>query len=77
MKTKIADTPVFNPALPVVHSISRSRLEAIGFIKVGTHTPEGKQSIITTYKRGELDVTYDGVSWCCQNKQIQFIEDLP
>lgn len=60
--------------LPLVHSISQLALEKMGFIKFGTETKG--QSIITTYKRGDQEVRYNGVNWTYNGQWIQFLEDI-
>jgi len=60
-----AKAVVFNPHIPVVHSISGYGLEKLGWVKSG----------MTWAKDGE-SITYDGTHFRYKNQNIQFIEDI-
>ncbi len=70
------NNPVFNPNIPLVHSISGNALEGVGFVKFSTHVKPNTQAIITTYKRGDATVTFDGVSWEYNGSVVRFMEDI-
>lgn len=67
---------MFNPGIPVVHSISGYRLKDAGFIKFGSEVAKGRQVIVTTYKKGDQVITYDGVTFIYNGNPVQFMEDL-
>lgn len=68
------DISLGHSRLPIVHSISGSSLEAMGFIKYGIETKG--QSIITTYKRGQDVVTYNGTNFLFNSKKVRFNEQI-
>lgn len=68
--------PTFNPAIPIVTSISGYSLKQAGFMIFNVDKPKGRQAIITTYKKGKIIVTYDGVSFVQNGKRIDHIEDI-
>lgn len=57
-----AQSPItMNVTTPL--ELSGYYLEAAGWKKKGVHIPEGTQSVIATYIKGDDKITYDGVSW--------------
>lgn len=65
---------MFNPNIPIVHSISSTALKEMGFIK--DESIMNRQSIIAVYKKGEDVITYNGVHWVYNGKVVQFLEDM-
>lgn len=60
------DKPVFNPSIPVVHSLSGYALVAKGWVRKNGE-----------YTKGEMTLKYTGDKWILNgNKVVEFFEDL-
>jgi len=60
-----AKAVVFNPAIPVYHSISGIELQKRGWVRMGS-----------TYTKDGSSIAYDGASWVYNGEKIQFIEEI-